>query len=110
MNLQEEFPEVSQGLFGVMRATRKNKILKTGKRRLRDMLFCCNLMVCVFWGSIFYLFCKVEMSYRVTEVEQGETEYIKLYVTNLWSNSNRVNLYFYLCDVCQRKEKEVKTD
>lgn len=31
-------------------------------------------------------------------------------MTNLGSDSNRVNLHFFWCDICQRKEKEVKTD
>lgn len=39
----------------------------------------------------------------MTKVEQGETAYIKLRVVNVGSNSNRVNLHFFLYDVCQRK-------
>lgn len=45
----------------------------------------------------------------MTKAEQRETEYIKLSATNLGSNFDGVNLNFFLCDICQSKEKEIKT-
>lgn len=45
----------------------------------------------------------------MTKAEQMEAEYIKLHVTNLGSNFDWVNLNFFLCGICLRKEKEIKT-
>lgn len=45
----------------------------------------------------------------MTKAEQRETEYIKLSVANLGGNFDWVNSNFSLCDIFQRKEKEIKT-
>lgn len=72
----------------------------------RFSCFCRELEACVLRGSIISF---GERRYRVTKTEQKEAEYIKLSVTSVESNFNQVNLNFFLRDICQSKEKEIKT-
>lgn len=57
VNLLQGFLEVamvSYGMFGVARSTRKNRIQKVGKERVRAMGFYSELLACVLWESIFF--------------------------------------------------------
>lgn len=93
--------------FGVTTASRRIKLLKVGKGVFGAPCVCYELEACVLRASILFFFWWKEL-----QSDQSRAKRNKIYKTECEQFKKQLhwmNLSFFLCDICQSKEQEIKT-